>query len=140
MARPTARPQEERELPSDYLRAHCPLCFGGNDWQKARSPDQSFDCIVCMDACFTQKHLKNPHGAEGDDPPNPITLFFVPTEVVDELESLTEQCHSGRVVAPDGIEDVVEEGMCVPVSVLDGCGQSFIAADERQEKASTQFF
>ncbi|KAF8833999.1 hypothetical protein BDN67DRAFT_985641, partial [Paxillus ammoniavirescens] len=48
--------------------------------------------------------------------------------------------HSGRVVALDGIEDVVEEGMRVPVSVLDGCGQSFIAADERRKKASTQFF
>ncbi|KAF8834446.1 hypothetical protein BDN67DRAFT_1016497 [Paxillus ammoniavirescens] len=102
------------------------------------------DCIVCVDACFTQKRSKNPGGAEGDDPPNPITSFFVPTEVVDEMESLAEQCrtqgHSGRVVAPDGIEDVVEEGMHVPVSVLDGCRQSFIAGDERQEKASTQFF
>ncbi|KAF8834398.1 hypothetical protein BDN67DRAFT_985349, partial [Paxillus ammoniavirescens] len=79
-----------------------------------------------------------------DDPPNPITLFFVLTEVVDEMESLAEQCrtqgHHGRVVTPDSIEDVVEKGMHVPVSVLDGCGQSFIAADERREKASTQFF
>ncbi|KAF8834748.1 hypothetical protein BDN67DRAFT_992598 [Paxillus ammoniavirescens] len=89
---------EERELPLNYLHTHCPLCF--------------VDCIVCVDAWFTQKHSKNPRGAEGDDPPNPIT----------------------------SIEDVVEEGMCVPVSVLDGCGQSFIAADERQEKVSTQSF
>ncbi|KAF8832986.1 hypothetical protein BDN67DRAFT_917799, partial [Paxillus ammoniavirescens] len=143
-ARPTARPQEEHKLPSDYLRARCPLCFGGNDWRKAQSPDQLVDCIVCVDACFTQKRLKNPRGAEGDDPPNPITSFFVPTEVVDEMESLAEKCHtrghSGRVIAPDGIEDVVEEGMRVPVSVPDGCRQSFIAADERWEKASTQFF
>ncbi|KAF8836310.1 hypothetical protein BDN67DRAFT_911470 [Paxillus ammoniavirescens] len=100
------------------------------------------DCIVCMDACFMQKCSKNPCGAEGDGLPNPITLFFVLTEVVDEMESLTEQCHNvtGRVVVLDGIEDVVEEGQCVSVLVLDGCGQSFIAVDEGQEKVSTQFF
>ncbi|KIJ10415.1 hypothetical protein PAXINDRAFT_16570 [Paxillus involutus ATCC 200175] len=162
VARPTARPQEEHKQPSDYLRARCPLCFGGNDWRQARSPDQlcieqspciivanmasRVDCIICMDACFTKKRSKNPCGAEGDDPPNPITSFFVPTEVVDKMESLAEQCctrghnGTGRVVVPDGNDDLVEEGMHVPVSVLDGCGQSFIAADERWKKASTQFF
>jgi hypothetical protein len=62
------------------------------------------------------------------------------------MESLAEQCctrghnGTGRVVVPDGNKDLVEEGMCVPVSVLDGCGQLFIAADEMREKASTQFF
>ncbi|KAI6102138.1 hypothetical protein F5141DRAFT_1190033 [Pisolithus sp. B1] len=30
--------------------------------------------------------------------------------------------------------------MKVPISVLDGCRDSFHAADERQKKASTQFF
>ncbi|KAF9232059.1 hypothetical protein BU15DRAFT_90749 [Melanogaster broomeanus] len=30
--------------------------------------------------------------------------------------------------------------MQVPVSVLDGCGESFKAADEKREKVSTQFF
>jgi hypothetical protein len=30
--------------------------------------------------------------------------------------------------------------MHVPVSVLDGCGESFVAADEKREKASTHFF
>ncbi|KAF7965098.1 hypothetical protein HWV62_45723, partial [Athelia sp. TMB] len=37
-------------------------------------------------------------------------------------------------------EDIVEPGMSVPTSVLDDCGDSFIAADEKREKASTQFF
>lgn len=39
--------------------------------------------------------------------------------------------------APD---DYVEAGMKIPVSVLDECGSSFVAADEKREKASTQFF
>ncbi|KAF8833026.1 hypothetical protein BDN67DRAFT_992900 [Paxillus ammoniavirescens] len=30
--------------------------------------------------------------------------------------------------------------MRVPASVLDGCGESFVAADEKREKASTHFF
>lgn len=40
--------------------------------------------------------------------------------------------------APD--EDYVEAGMNIPASVLDECGSSFVAADEKHEKASTQFF
>ncbi|KAG2741777.1 hypothetical protein P692DRAFT_20879912 [Suillus brevipes Sb2] len=37
-------------------------------------------------------------------------------------------------------DDRYEEGMRVPVSVLNGCGESFVAADEKREKASTRFF
>lgn len=40
----------------------------------------------------------------------------------------------------DSAEDGFEAGMKVPISVLDGCQDSFIAADERREKASTKFF
>jgi hypothetical protein len=36
--------------------------------------------------------------------------------------------------------DVYEDGMRIPVSVLDGCSESFVAADEKREKASTRFF
>lgn len=36
--------------------------------------------------------------------------------------------------------DDLEQGMQVPPSVLDGCNESFIAADERRIKASSQFF
>ena len=37
-------------------------------------------------------------------------------------------------------EDRLENGMKVPTSVLDGCGGSFQAADEKRQKASTCFF
>ena len=37
-------------------------------------------------------------------------------------------------------EDKLEDGMKVPASVLDGCGGSFQAADEKRQKASTRFF
>ena len=37
-------------------------------------------------------------------------------------------------------EDNFENGMRVPTSVLNGCGDSFHAADEKRLKASTRFF
>lgn len=37
-------------------------------------------------------------------------------------------------------DDSMEPGMSLPSSVLDDCGDSFVAADEKREKASTQFF
>ncbi|KIJ06706.1 hypothetical protein PAXINDRAFT_28170, partial [Paxillus involutus ATCC 200175] len=132
------------QYPSDYLRSHCPLCFGGLNWRKER--DSLVDVIVCIDACFTQKRSKNPQGAEGHDPPNPTSSVFIPSETVTQMEVHVGRCRSKgkergwRVLRPSEDEDRVEEGMRVPASVLDGCGESFVAADEKREKASTHFF
>ncbi|KIJ04760.1 hypothetical protein PAXINDRAFT_21945, partial [Paxillus involutus ATCC 200175] len=132
------------QYPSDYLRSCCPLCFGGLDWRKER--DSLVDVIVCIDACFTQKRSKNPRGAEGHDLPNPTSSVFIPSETVTQMEVHVERCRSKgkergrRVLRPSEDEDRVEEGMRVPASVLDGCGESFVAADEKREKASTHFF
>lgn len=41
---------------------------------------------------------------------------------------------------PEGKTDGYEESLKVPNSVLDGCQDSFTAADEKRQKASTQFF
>ncbi|KAG1840800.1 hypothetical protein F4604DRAFT_1885023 [Suillus subluteus] len=113
------------DQPSDYLRSRP-------------------DVIICIDACFTQKHSANPRGAAGSDPPNPTPSFFLPTDNVKAMEDFVERCRRDRRQArtsraePD--EDGYEEGMRIPVSVLNGCGDSFIAADEKREKASTRFF
>ncbi|KAG1833599.1 hypothetical protein DFJ58DRAFT_736069 [Suillus subalutaceus] len=45
-----------------------------------------------------------------------------------------------RPAATEEEGDDYEDGMRVLTSVLDGCGDSFLAADEKREKASTQFF
>ncbi|KAJ3741600.1 hypothetical protein DFH05DRAFT_1528449 [Lentinula detonsa] len=60
--------------PSEYLRGRCPLCFGGPS-QSA----QDFNAIVCIDACFTQKHNKRSH----KDPPrqHPRTVFLPESDV-----------------------------------------------------------
>ncbi|KAG2087443.1 uncharacterized protein F5147DRAFT_748525 [Suillus discolor] len=133
------------DQPSDYLRSWCPLCFGGNNWRNGTRDSLPMpDVIVCIDTCFTQKRSANPRGATGSDPPNPTPSFFLPTDDVKAMEDFVERCRGDRQqartsrVEPD--EDSYEEGMHIPVSVLNGCGDSFIAADEKREKASTRFF
>ncbi|KAI6143510.1 hypothetical protein EDD17DRAFT_1781808 [Pisolithus thermaeus] len=109
--------QGVRLQPSEYLCACCPLCFGGVP-QKANTDQEDLDCIVCLDACFTQKRTNNPWNSATHDPPNPTSTVFIPESEVKAME----------------------DGMRVPMSVLDGCGDSFHAADENWKKASTNFF
>ncbi|KIJ06955.1 hypothetical protein PAXINDRAFT_19841 [Paxillus involutus ATCC 200175] len=139
-----AKDPRRLQYPSDYLRSRCPLCFGGLNWCKER--DSLVDVIVCIDACFTQKCSKNPREAKGHDPLNPTSSVFIPSETVTQMEVHVERCRSKgkergrRALRPSEDEDRVEEGMRVPASVLNSCGESFVAADEKREKASTHFF
>ncbi|KAG1740128.1 uncharacterized protein EDB91DRAFT_1248455 [Suillus paluster] len=131
------------DQPSEYLRSHCLLCFGGNTYH--RSDDHSIpDVIICIDACFTQKCSTNPRGADSINPPNPTPTFFLSNDDVKAMEDFVQSCRGERRQAQasraEGDEDHYEEGMRVPVSVLNGCGESFVAADEKREKASTRFF
>lgn len=148
--------EEDIEQPSAYLCARCPLCFGGDNWQRERSGDPMYvlsialfiicliqcyriDCIVCIDACFTQKRSQNPRGMEGNDPSNPTESCFISPENVSKMEAYVEQCRSrgrGRQRHQPSVGADLEHGMQVPLSVLDGCRESFKAADERREKAS----
>ncbi|KAG1856428.1 hypothetical protein F4604DRAFT_1590299 [Suillus subluteus] len=132
------------DQPTEYLRSRCLLCFGGN---VCHGPDARSipDVIVCIDACFTQKRSTNPCGGSGIiDPPNPTPTFFLSNDDVKAMEDFVKSCRGERrqtrVSRAEGEEDCYEEGMRVPVSVLNGCGESFIAADEKREKASTRFF
>ena len=55
------------------------------------------------------------------------------------MEDYVQQCRattSNTIPHDDGYEG----SMRVPTSVLDGCNDSFTAADEKRQKASTQFF
>lgn len=47
---------------------------------------------------------------------------------------------ASKEAAPVNMPDVVEDGMKVPNSALDGCENSFTAADEFREKASSRYF
>ncbi|KAG0698489.1 hypothetical protein DFH29DRAFT_983874 [Suillus ampliporus] len=133
------------DQPSEYLHSRCPLCFGGNNWRnEVRGSPSMPNIIVCIDVCFTQKRSTNPCGATGSDPPNPTSSFFLLTADVNAMEDFVQRCHGegrqARASRAEPDEDCYEEGMRVPVSVLNGCGDSFIAADKKREKASTRFF
>ncbi|KAL0565895.1 hypothetical protein V5O48_016120 [Marasmius crinis-equi] len=133
--------------PSEYLRRRCPLCFGG--WDPNNISELDFHAIVCVDACFTQKHNKT----RARDPPkeHPNSAFLSE----EELRSAEEYVEALRPSVPkskegkdgkDSAEEEAEEddgykgGMKVPRSALKGCHESFTAADEWRQKASTQFF
>ncbi|KAF9222119.1 hypothetical protein BS17DRAFT_709391, partial [Gyrodon lividus] len=95
------------------------------------------DCIVCMDACFTQKHTHGPLNSMTEDPPNPTNTVFVSVCDVNVMENFVGEKRQQRSV--EGTFDEHEESMRVPASALDGCGESFIAVDEKHQKVSTRF-
>jgi hypothetical protein len=107
----------------------------------------SIDLIVCIDACFTQKRSRSRNARDdvSQDPPNPTQTIFISEFDVKAMEAHVEECRHvngsrkrSRVPAAKG--DGYENGMKIPMSVLDACGDSFIAADEKREKASTRYF
>ncbi|KAH6901151.1 hypothetical protein BKA70DRAFT_1437036 [Coprinopsis sp. MPI-PUGE-AT-0042] len=111
----------------DYLKRCCPTCFSG----LKHNPNQVADVVVCLDANFTQKR-RTPARGNGLDPP-----------IQHPRTSRVEADWSGPadpLATPQAQPEVVEDGMKVPPSVLDGCHDSFKAADEKRIKANTTFF
>lgn len=105
----------------------------------------SLSCLVCIDACFTQKH--NKHGARDPKHEHPKTVF-VPPEEVEKWKHFVDEVRPGRAASAkpkNGMptldeEDGFEGSLKVPNSVLNACGESFTAADGDRHKASTEFF
>ncbi|KAJ3714856.1 hypothetical protein C8R42DRAFT_590975 [Lentinula raphanica] len=134
-----ARSEDEptRDRPSDYLRRRCPLCFGGSSLL-----EQELSCIVCLDACFTQKN--NTQTYRDPERTHPRTVFIPESDVnawqcfVDSVRPTTKSTDSEK--RQDLESDGYEGSLRVPKSVLDGCESSFTAADGARIKASTQFF
>ncbi|KAG6849074.1 hypothetical protein H0H93_011490 [Arthromyces matolae] len=133
-----------RDRPSDYLRACCPLCFGGEFPQTEKHKNDP-DAIVCVDACFTQKRNRQIR----DPPRKHPRSAFVPEETILAMEKYMESLRPSKArgqkrqnVGESEEEDFYEgDGkLRVPKSVLDACESGFTAADDRREKASTQFF
>ncbi|KIK23301.1 hypothetical protein PISMIDRAFT_78793, partial [Pisolithus microcarpus 441] len=79
------------------------------------------------------------------DPTNPTNTVFIPESEVKAMECFVEKQRglpSRQHTLPQGQQrgDWVEDGMKIPTSMLDGCRDSFHAADEKQKKASTQYW
>ncbi|OAX32627.1 hypothetical protein K503DRAFT_805073, partial [Rhizopogon vinicolor AM-OR11-026] len=102
--------------------------------------------IGCIDACFNQKRTH----AHENDPKNSTESFFIPEREVQQMEAevkaLQKDCGKSSMATKRkqgttmDTKDGYEEGMHIPTSVLEGCNESFIAADKKREKVSTQFF
>ena len=108
----------------------------------------SSDIVISCDANFTQKRHKEQRD-EHDAPLIYLDTVFLSEEKVKEMKRHVLQLRPGPhgqvrefVNKINGREnaDKCEEGLSVPNSVLDICQDSFLAADEKREKASTQFF
>jgi hypothetical protein len=99
------------------------------------------DGIVAIDACFTQKRCKRPHDVPDMRGDTPWPSSFIPESEVKFMEQYVNSCKTnpGQIASTDG-SDGYEGPLRVPTSVLDGCNESFTAADEKRHKASTQFF
>ncbi|KAJ7794405.1 hypothetical protein B0H14DRAFT_3496998 [Mycena olivaceomarginata] len=107
------------------------------------------DVHVCIDTCFTQKKKKSPR----DPPKNHPDTHFIPEEQVVRTEAYVDGVrnvphNSARtrkrragVQAVEEEEDGYEhERLLLPRSILDRCEASFKAANEKRQKASTEFF
>ncbi|KAJ3474207.1 hypothetical protein NLI96_g12591 [Meripilus lineatus] len=129
---------------SAYLRMRCPLCFGG---EMIHTDDDLPDKIFCCDANFTQKRRKGQSDHDNWAWFHPDTVFISESKIAEMEEQVAAWRANGRGkqrrrdgATNDPEEDHCEDGMAVPNSVLDGCQESFTAADEKREKASTKFF
>ncbi|KAF6752802.1 hypothetical protein DFP72DRAFT_990918 [Ephemerocybe angulata] len=137
---------EEGDDLLEYLRECCACCFGGDlSGKKDFDPHKDSPVVVvCLDANFTQKR-RNPVRGKTHDAPlaHPRSAALSEAEirgaeeyVEDRRPSRTPAVAKATLSSPDK----VEEGMKVPTSVLDGCLDSFTAADEKRTKASTKYF
>lgn len=106
----------------------------------------SFGAIVCIDAVFTQKN--DHHDVRDPSRTHPKTVFIPETDVklwedfvmqIRPQKSKHQKSHQDSP-AKGGNDDCYEGTLKVPKSVLDGCEQSFTAADENRQKASSRFF
>ncbi|KAJ7615780.1 hypothetical protein DFH06DRAFT_1013158 [Mycena polygramma] len=143
-------PAEARDRPSEYLRARCPACFGGD---LPPDTDRSPQIKVCVDACFTQSKNKS----VPDPPKTHPRTHFVPEEQSQLMEKFVDGVRgTGKAKKPAkrpraSVEEEEEEvqlgeeedgyehpELRLPRSVLNSCEASFKAADEKREKASTK--
>jgi hypothetical protein len=99
----------------------------------------SVDVIVALDACFTQKRKKSPRDPQHH---HEDTVFIAEADVKameDRVNTLRPPDAKGKGEKKNA-DDGYEGNLKVPASVLDGCNESFTAADEKRQKASTKSF
>ncbi|KAF7343966.1 CxC2 domain-containing protein [Mycena venus] len=109
------------------------------------------DIMVCLDTCFTRKKKKSLRDPQRTHP----DTHFVPEHTAAQTEDYVDctcdtkekKKNKDKRLKRATVQEVEEEEdgykferLPLPRSVIDGCEASFKAADEKQEKASTEFF
>ncbi|THU86821.1 hypothetical protein K435DRAFT_682930 [Dendrothele bispora CBS 962.96] len=131
----TDRDKPPPNRPSEYLRARCPVCFGGK-FDRNNKRLKWTDVIVCLDANFTQRHRTSKRDPGRKHPDS----FFLDEDEVQEVESRVNRARDKPNAAKKAKtsdsqdDDLIEPGMRVSRAVLDGCGNSFTAAQESVAK------
>lgn len=103
------------------------------------------DYIACTNACFTQKRTENNSARDPNNRDNHRSHHdsrFLTEEDLKEMESYVDSRHTRHPARPKAStnNDAMEPGMALPTLVLDKCCNLFIAANEKWENGSTQFF
>ncbi|KAL0563713.1 hypothetical protein V5O48_018352 [Marasmius crinis-equi] len=126
-------PQPPLLLPSEYLCACCPLCFGGAYPDSGHAMEfvklslklniitdlfvlYRSDAIVCIDTCFTQKHNKT-KSARDPSSEHPDTVFVLEADVKG-MEDFVDSVQGTNVTQETDHEDGYEPGLRAPRSAL----------------------
>ncbi|KAJ7873548.1 hypothetical protein B0H14DRAFT_3438323 [Mycena olivaceomarginata] len=98
---------------------------------KRHDPTAEADIFPCIDACFTQKKKNRRHGRRS---------MWTGVRGTSGKKERPRKRGVGVHMLDEDEDGYEHEDLLLPRSVLDGCEASFKAADEKREKASTDFF
>ncbi|TFK61292.1 hypothetical protein BDN72DRAFT_863712 [Pluteus cervinus] len=107
------------------LRNRCPACFGHTQW--GRSLDLGGDVHIGLDGNFHHRHAVS----AGDGPKATDPVWFLPKAQVD---GVGRQIEAARKKKPKNF------ARKVPDAAVDGCQESYEAADGDKKKAATDKF
>ncbi|KAL1698337.1 hypothetical protein EV121DRAFT_218336 [Schizophyllum commune] len=129
-----------RDMCSEFLRRRCPACFGGHERVSSTDGISMPDIIVCLDACYTQKHNRTAYRDE--ELPNSDAVL-VSEDVVDAIERHVNSIRPPASKRPkastaESEDDQIVQGLKVANSTLATCEKSFKAANGAVVKASRE--
>ncbi|KAJ6471983.1 hypothetical protein C8R45DRAFT_936644 [Mycena sanguinolenta] len=158
-----------RTRPSEYLRRRCPACFGNLEHDPTEVADVMVSIDACFTqkkkksprgppkfhpnthfipedvAARTEEYVEGARDAKKTNANNGKrrkggTAFRVVEEEEDGYEHDQLQRGTAFRVVEEEEDGYEHDQLRLPRSVLDGCEASFKAADEKRQKASTEFF
>ncbi|KAL1658546.1 hypothetical protein GGG16DRAFT_33093, partial [Schizophyllum commune] len=118
--------------PSEYLRARCPACFGGE--RRLNADDLNApDVLVSIDACFSQKHNKQTRDPVFEHPDS----IMLTEAALESTRARVEALRPPRGRKSASTFDPQAAGLRVPPDALQNCEDSFKAAQTAIAKANT---